>query len=215
MTLAKRIFKLCLYLGLAIVLVLIVEGIYFYTIIQREHIVTKADAIIVFNGFRERVEAGYKLAGQGDAPNLVVTAADSYHLSGYNRRYGLSETVNVIKEDKARTTFENAFYAEKIIRENQFRSVILVTSRYHLPRSLFLFRAVLLGRDITVQIHTPPADRERLWSSAGGRRLIHREMIRFWGSLSELLYCKAAGGVPEKHLKDFKLVKLVRSLFSI
>jgi hypothetical protein len=74
---------------------------------------------------------------------------------------------------------------------------------------------LLLGRGITVQIYCPPADRGNLWITSGGRRLIHKEMIRFWGSIAELLYSKAAGGVPDKSLKDYKLVKHLRSLFSI
>lgn len=215
MILAKRIFKFCLYMSSAIALLLLIEGIYFYHIIQREGILAKADAIVVFNGFRERVEAGYKLANLGYAPNLVVTAADAYHLSNYNRKYGLPESVNLIREDKARTTFENAYYTGEIIRENRFRSIILVTSLYHLPRSLFLCRAILLGQDIQVQIYSPPVGRGNLWFTSSGRKLIHKEMLRFWGSLSELLYCKASGGVPDKSLKDFKVVKRIKALFSI
>ncbi|MEW6671019.1 MAG: YdcF family protein [Thermodesulfobacteriota bacterium] len=215
MTLAKKIIKYCLYAASAVVLLFIIEGIYFYRVIQKEPSLTNADAIVVFNGFRERVEAGYNLAGRGYAPNLVVTQADSYHLANYRRRYGLPDTVTVVKEDKARTTFENAFYAGKIIKDRQFRSIILVTSLYHLPRSLFLCKAQLLGQNVKVQVYSPPADRGKLWISSGGRKLIHREMVRFWGSLSELLYCKAAGGVPQKSLSDLKLVKQIRALFSI
>jgi len=215
MTLAKKIFKFCLYISSAIVLLFLIEGIYFYRIIQRENTLTKADAIIVFNGFRERVEAGYKLALLGYAPNLVVSPADAYHSSTYNRRYGLPESVNVIREEKARTTFENAFYSGQIIRENRFRSIILVTSLYHLPRSLFLSKALLIGQGVKVQIYSPPAGRGNLWFSSSGRKLIHKEMLRFWGSLSEFLYCKAAGGVPDKSLNDFKAVKRLRALFSI
>ena len=198
-----------------IVLLLLIEAVYFYRIIQRENTLTKADAIIVFNGFRERVDAGYKLANLGYAPHLVISPADAPHLATYLGRYGLPESANVIREDKARTTFENAYYTGEIIRKNQFRSIILVTSLYHLPRSLFLCRAILVGRGIKVQIYSPPAGRGNLWFTSSGRRLIHKEMLRFWGSLSELLYCKAAGGVPDKSLNDFKMVKQLRALFSI
>ena len=215
MILAKKIFKFCLYTASAVALLLLIEGIYFYRIIQREHTITQADVIVVFNGFRERVEAGYKLAGQGYAPNLVVSQADSQHLATYLGRYGLPESVTVIREDKARTTFENAFYTGKIIRKNRFRSIILVTSRYHLPRALFLCKAQLPGRNVRVQLYSPPVDRNKLWITSAGRKLIYKEMIQFWGSLSEFLYSKAVGGVPEKSLKDFRLVKWLRSLFSI
>jgi len=68
MILAKRIFKICLYMISAIVLLVLIEGIYFYRIIQEDRVITKADVIVVFNGFRERVEAGYKLAPRGMPP---------------------------------------------------------------------------------------------------------------------------------------------------
>lgn len=198
-----------------VVFIFLIQGFCFYRMIQKEPSTAPADAIIVFNGFRERVEAGYKLAGREYAPNLVVSPADSYHLTRYNRQYGLPASVHIIAEDKARTTFENAFYCGRIIRKNQFRSIILVTSLYHLPRSLFLCKAVLLGQDIKVHTYCPPTDRNKLWTTSGGRKLFISEMIRFWGSLSELLYCKAAGGVPAKSLKDYELVKRARSLFAI
>lgn len=215
MILAKRIIKFCFYAGATVALLLLIEGIYFYRVISKEPSPAKADAIVVFNGFRERVEAGYRLAGEGRAPHLVISPADSFHLDTYRKRYGLPDSVAVIGENQARTTFENAFYSERIIREKGIRSVILVTSLYHLPRSLFLLKAMLLGQGVEVQVQYPQTDRQKLWLTSGGRKLVHSEMIRFWGSLTELLYCKAAGGVPEKSLKEFGLVKLVRSLFSI
>lgn len=215
MRLAKGIFKICVYGASAVVLVLCLEAVYFYRVIQSEKPLEKADAIVVFDGYRERVEAGYKLSGLGYAPNLVVSPADAYHLKNYNLRYGLPESVNLIREEKARTTFENAYYTGKIIRDNRFDSIILVTSRYHLPRSLFLLKMVLLGQPVRIQIHSPSAGGGSLWTYSGGRRLIHREMLRFWGSLCEFVFSKAAGGVLDKSLKDYSLVKWVRSMFSI
>jgi uncharacterized SAM-binding protein YcdF (DUF218 family) len=50
-----------------------------------------------------------------------------------------------IQEDQATTTFENALYTSRIIKAHRYQSVILVTSDYHMPRSLALLQLFLAG----------------------------------------------------------------------
>ncbi len=44
----------------------------------------------------------------------------------------------VIEESKSRTTFENALYTRKIVKG---KKVCLITSAYHMPRSVMIFKA--------------------------------------------------------------------------
>lgn len=46
----------------------------------------------------------------------------------------------ILIEDVARNTFENAVYSGRIIRERNWRRVVLVTDSFHLPRAAFIFR---------------------------------------------------------------------------
>jgi len=46
---------------------------------------------------------------------------------------------DILKEDKSRTTFENAIYALKEIKELGYKEIILVTSAVHMRRSLLAF----------------------------------------------------------------------------
>lgn len=46
----------------------------------------------------------------------------------------------LIKEEKSRNTYENALYTKQLCQEMHFQKVILVTSAYHLPRSVILFQ---------------------------------------------------------------------------
>lgn len=60
----------------------------------------------------------------------------------------------IIVEEKSRDTFENARYSAAICRQQRFRKIILVTSAYHMKRSLLMFRtagldAVALPADVT------------------------------------------------------------------
>lgn len=45
----------------------------------------------------------------------------------------------IVIEDEARNTFENAVYSGRIIREQNWRRVLLVTDSFHLPRAAFIF----------------------------------------------------------------------------
>jgi uncharacterized SAM-binding protein YcdF (DUF218 family) len=58
------------------------------------------------------------------------------------KRYLLSLGVDkdyVITESKARDTYENALFTRKICEERSFRRVLLITSAYHMRRSVMLF----------------------------------------------------------------------------
>ncbi|HEV7308632.1 YdcF family protein [Ensifer sp.] len=46
----------------------------------------------------------------------------------------------VIREENSRTTFENARYTKDLLAENGLSQCALVTSAYHMPRSVALFR---------------------------------------------------------------------------
>ena len=67
----------------------------------------------------------------------------------------------IVLEDMARNTFENAVYAGRIIRERQWRRVIIVTDEYHLPRALYVFR--YLGLKVAGEGVPRPANMTRMW----------------------------------------------------
>ncbi|MEO2153235.1 MAG: YdcF family protein [Aquificota bacterium] len=48
----------------------------------------------------------------------------------------------IITENRARDTFENAEYIKKIFDLNAFQKVCIVTSAYHMPRTVLLFKRV-------------------------------------------------------------------------
>ena len=46
----------------------------------------------------------------------------------------------LLKDAKSRNTAENALYTRQLCQERGFRKVVLVTSAYHMPRSVLFFR---------------------------------------------------------------------------
>jgi uncharacterized SAM-binding protein YcdF (DUF218 family) len=206
----NRIFKLTLYFSLTVVLVLLIEGIYFFKILHSDPAITKTDAIVIFNGAKERIEAGCNLARLGYAPYLIISPADSKKISAYQRKYTVPLSVNIIKEDKARTTFENALYCKRIIKHHQFNSIVLVTSDYHMPRSYLLMKIFLTGSGINIQIKGAESVKYR--PKEKRFKIVYNEMLRTWGSLAELVCFQFSGQVPETPLKSYKAVQWLKSV---
>ncbi len=189
------------------------EAFYFYKILSGNTATEQADVIVVFDGGPERIKAGCRLADSGYAPYIVISPATGKKMSHYRKKYMRSAVKHLI-EDKARTTAENAVYAGKIIAEHHFKSVILVTASYHLPRSCFLLKAVLAGSEVkikTVGVSENPIKPLDLKSSRG-LKLIYNEMVKLWGSAGELLLYKIRGCLPEKNHKEMPTIRYMKSL---
>jgi uncharacterized SAM-binding protein YcdF (DUF218 family) len=171
------------------------EIAYFYYILSQDVELEKADVIVVFSGSQDRIKAGFELADAGYAPIIIVSTATESQMENYRSKYSDSKDVSWIIEDQARNTTENALYTKDIMLKNHFESMILVTSKYHIPRSLLLMKMVSMGSKIRIQPH---------WESIGSKTmgensrigltdsLFHDELFDFWGSLLEFLNYKIA-----------------------
>ncbi|WP_054707293.1 YdcF family protein [Bacillus sp. JCM 19041] len=96
----------------------------------------------------ERAVALYK---QGIAPMILPSGGRNPRLAitewAYLRDIGLAEGVPdhvILKEDRAKHTFENASFSLEVIRENNIRSqkVILVCKAGHARRALLTYQTV-------------------------------------------------------------------------
>ncbi|RJQ58804.1 MAG: hypothetical protein C4530_10110 [Desulfobacteraceae bacterium] len=87
----------------------IIEADYFYWMPDRQDSLKKADLIVVFAGDDGRIEEGYSLAKSGLGDKMAVSPASLENLKLYGLKYGKVEPDKIILENKARTTFENAY----------------------------------------------------------------------------------------------------------
>lgn len=197
-------------------IILLLETVCFYYILCIEKPLEKADLIIVFEGWERRVHKAYELIDKGYAHALLISPANKQRLSEYDIRYNPSIQFYKIIEEKARTTFENALYTQRILKDNNFRSVILVTSWHHMPRSYLLLKTMLIGSDIKIISHaviTGDLSRENWYQHLNGWKIVGNEMVELWGSFLEMLKYKATGEVFDTDPKEFEvLIKLKRYL---
>lgn len=185
------------------------EAAYFSYILTRQDSAEKSDVILVFMGAEKRIETGYQLANQGLAPAVVLSPANAAVRRHFDSRYALTNTVSHIPETDATTTFENALYTSRIITAHQYNVVTLVTSDYHMPRSLALLHLFLLGDDVRIHIHMV---RGTGVTNATRMKLVYNEMVEFWGSLFEYADYQIRGKIPEKPVKKGALSLLLRSV---
>ncbi len=232
--------KTCKYLSVLLcilVVIIIVQATYFLTVGPENTIIEKADLIVVFPAENERIASGLQLAEEGYAPNFTVAGITEESLKLYLKKYqDLPASVKPLISPKSNTTFEDALITRQILQKHKFKSVILVTSMYHLPRAYFLL--LVLTSDMNVKIHRYGV--EKKWrllaasklkhgdsginvnANAKGskeahkkqrvktlkQKLIYNEMIKFWTSLGEMAGYKVTGRL----LTDSPLCLRIRKL---
>lgn len=109
------------------------------------------DAAIVLGGAEDRVDRGAEVVRGGTGKNLLYTGA----LSGAGadalvrmlRSQGIDDGQLVI-EDRARNTYENAVESAELVAQHGWRSLLLVTSAVHMPRALACFQRQGLHPDV-------------------------------------------------------------------
>ncbi|MEB3100923.1 YdcF family protein [Ferviditalea candida] len=108
----------------------------------------KSDVIIVLGGevYGERTTMAVQLYKEGKAPMLLFS--DGTALSWRTRavdemialavKLGVPESA-IVKEQKSRSTYENALYTKEILEAHHWTSAIVVTSAWHTRRSQWIF----------------------------------------------------------------------------
>jgi uncharacterized SAM-binding protein YcdF (DUF218 family) len=109
------------------------------THMQQAETVAGADAIVVLTGGTDRLKPAIELLKNGSGKKLLISGVNAdttkkQLIGAYNVAPELSECC-IDLDQIAVNTVGNAKQTAKWLRENGFKSVILVTSNYHMPRA--------------------------------------------------------------------------------
>ena len=147
------------------------------------------DAIVVVTGGRQRLEAGMELLAAGKAKKLFISGVNQ-HVD----RDELLRTVGPIPENAAccivightaADTFGNARESAEWMHEEGYRSLRLVTSWYHMQRSLLEFgRAMPRVQIIPHPVYAHRVDPERWWNRHGAPLLVLGEYDKYLVTLA-------------------------------
>lgn len=142
----------------------------------------KADAIVVLAGGKGRVEEGVRLYRQHKGKWLFFIGVDPAVRRSdlYHPQTGDPSAEGVILEKASRNTLENAIFGRDVIMQKNVRSILLITSRYHMKRASILLRNAL-PKDVA--IYTFPVDSRNLkevwWNHGGSFQLLFNEFYKY------------------------------------
>ncbi|MFA7060648.1 MAG: YdcF family protein [Pedobacter sp.] len=142
----------------------------------------KVDAIVVLAGGKGRVEEGVRLYRQRKGAWLFFIGVDPTVRRSdlYHHRPGDPSSEGVILEKVSRNTLENAIFGRDVIMKKEVRSILLITSRYHMKRASILLRNAL-PKDVA--IYTYPVDTKNLkevwWNHGGSFYLLFNEFYKY------------------------------------
>ncbi len=143
-----------------------------------------ADGIVVFTGGRERITNSLSLLAEGKAKRLLISGVHpettAEQISRLTERKMALFQCCVDLDRRARDTIGNAAETAAWAHKNEFKSIVVVTSAYHMPRALTELQALLPD----VEIIPNPVFHEGLdlrhWYLEGETtKLLLREFVKY------------------------------------
>jgi uncharacterized SAM-binding protein YcdF (DUF218 family) len=137
---------------------------------------------------RDRVDRALELHQLGVAPRIIFSGrsalmgddnpsvTEASAMSAYAESKGLPRQA-VFVEDESRDTIGNAWFTwQRWLRPNDWRSIRVVTTDYHIPRAAWIFRKIL-GPSHDVSFSAAPSD--RFAASVGARARDESDIAAF------------------------------------
>ena len=104
---------------------------------------TKTEAIIVLTGGRYRIAEAVRLMKDGMADKLFISGVEkNTSLTEIYKKQSIDflDDANIALDRESKNTVENAVFSGNWLKDNNIKTIRLVTSNYHLPRSLAEFK---------------------------------------------------------------------------
>lgn len=144
---------------------------------------TKTEAIVVLTGGRNRIAEAIRIYNRGLSQKLFISGVEkntSLEDISQHQDVVFPEGENVVLLEKQSTnTIENAIQTQAWLKKNAITSIRLVTSNYHIPRSLQEFQHQ--NPDLKIIIHPVFSDyvAKQWWTSVRSFCLIASEYNKF------------------------------------
>lgn len=146
--------------------------------------VPRTDAIVVVTGGSQRIGDAIGLLGAERGSRLLI--------SGVNEKTGREELAKlnpssrellaccVDLDYRARNTIGNAIETRRWVRQHEFRSLLVVTSNYHMPRTLAELGHAMPGVQLVAHpVVTSQMDASGWWSDWGSIRMLVPEYLKY------------------------------------
>ena len=146
----------------------------------------KADGIVALTGGDARLDAAVALLEGGTGKRLLITGANKALTKDHLKRllnggvrFDCCADVGYAAED----TYGNAEEAAEWAAQHKFKSLIVVTANYHMPRSVRFFRTVMPKMRLVAY----PVEPQASWWHLGMLHLLHNEYLKYLAALTVTL----------------------------
>ncbi len=145
----------------------------------------RADEIVALTGDEDRISEALRLLAEGKARRLLI--------SGVNKSTRALEIIRSNRADsdaglfdccvdldkRALNTEDNAFETTAWVRSQGYRSLIVVTSTYHMPRTLIELRQAMPDVEFFPYPVKAPRLEEQWWSDPRTAWVLAKEYLKF------------------------------------
>ena len=152
----------------------------------------QADGIVVLTGGTQRIAKGIELLKMEHGKRLLIsgvnpktTKKDIFSISGLEpEKFECCVDLGY----KARNTLGNAEEAANWAREKNFKSLIVVTSSYHMPRSLAVFSQMMPNIKLVAHPVVPSFFKNtRWWLNPEATQVILSEYLKYLPAAAHLV----------------------------
>jgi len=133
-------------------------------------------AKLYHQGYGSKVVLDFGGGPRSELPNIYRVCEDPLQTA---KDFAVSQGVpdqNILIQNGATSTYDEALYLKKLIRQNQYRSVIIVTSALHTRRVAMIFKKVLNDTPVKLLFYAVPVEDEAM------------SLVKWWTREDELIY---------------------------
>ncbi len=195
-------------LGIALAGVLFATGfMLFVNAIERDSSTPQAaEGVVALTGGKDRIGKAFKLLASGQAKRLLITGVNpSTKARELQRLVPGGEEFFPCCVDLGRAALDtrgNASETSEWVARHGFSSLIVVTSSYHMPRTLIEYASAM--PQVQLIPHAVLSSNfhiDKWWSHDGTRRLLFSEYVKYLNALTQYVGARAAasaglGGAP-------------------
>lgn len=177
-----------------LILILLSAGLFYFISlipINEQEKTPQADGIVVLTGGAKRIEKAVWLISNTQAEKLLISgvnlATKAKEIKALDNISDNFISCCITLDYEARNTIENANETHLWAKEHNMSSLIIVTSNYHMPRSLSeMKRASPDIKFIPYPVSDKKVQIEKWWEYPGTRRLLIGEYFKYIASLARM-----------------------------
>ena len=148
---------------------------------------TAGDAVVVLTGGELRVREGFRLFTAGAGRRILISGVNrATSKLELQRRSGVTPILFnccVDVDYAAKDTVGNAAETRAWLQTWGFRRLVVVTSNYHMPRSLLELKRTLPGVELVpYAVVSSNYQADQWWRKPAAVKLVMTEYIKFWPS---------------------------------